>query len=630
MPAEIGFLAHHGISPSILETAVKKARLEGVTADAVLLAEGKISEDQFYRLLARHLHLSFVDRAARIKPVTDYADAVRVGQVFLSGRKGTAVLAAPRGLAIGELIAAVRQSPGLSKTIALTTPRHLIRLVLSASRERILADSSLGLWSSDKECCAKDGATTQQKGFGLAILALIAIPLTLAPQVTALSLGALLNCAFIAIIWLRLSVCMTGLNAPRIARLPLSEAELPIYSIVVALYREARIIPQLLTALAALDYPRAKIDLKIVIEEDDAETFAALMKARELCPGCEILVAPDGRPRTKPRALNFALPFLRGQLATVFDAEDIPHPKQIRMAAERFATAPEKLACLQASLVIGNVHSSWLTRLFAIEYAALFDVINVGFHTLGLPFPLGGSSNHFRTDVLREIGGWDAWNVTEDADIGLRLARFGYYAETLPSATIEEAPVRAKAFVYQRRRWCKGWFQTLIVFARNPPRLLAELGPARCAITFLVLASYAVAPLAGPLYLLAFIANIARGGWDSPVDTVQLGSVTLWTAVFLWGFPAILLPAIAGMSRRGLLGLWPWLFLLPAYCLLIFYSACMGLYELVQRPQHWHKTEHGLAPAGGTSPSLYLGEAEMRPGRTGKAMTKHCSSDKSF
>lgn len=195
-----------------------------------------------------------------------------------------------------------------------------------------------------------------------------------------------------------------------------------------------------------------------MIEEDDRETLSALSGAGHR-PGREILLAPAGLPRTKPRALNVALPLVRGQFVAVFDAEDVPDPLQIKMAAQRFASAPEKLGCLQARLAIDNTGDGWLARLFAIEYAALFDVINVGFGALRLPFPLGGSSNHFRTDILRKIGGWDAWNVTEDADIGLRLARFGYYAETFHSTTHEEAPTRLGAFLSQRRRWCKGWYR---------------------------------------------------------------------------------------------------------------------------------------------------------------------------
>jgi cellulose synthase/poly-beta-1,6-N-acetylglucosamine synthase-like glycosyltransferase len=167
---------------------------------------------------------------------------------------------------------------------------------------------------------------------------------------------------------------------------------------------------------------------------DDRATRLAI-EASDLPATYEIVVAPAGWPRTKPRALNIALPLVRGELLVIFDAEDVPAPGQLREAAERFLRAPRELACLQARLAIDNIEDFWLTRLFAIEYAVLFDVLNRGLAGLGLPLPLGGSSNHFRTEVLREVCGWDAWNVTEDADLGLRLARFGYGVGILPSST---------------------------------------------------------------------------------------------------------------------------------------------------------------------------------------------------
>jgi cellulose synthase/poly-beta-1,6-N-acetylglucosamine synthase-like glycosyltransferase len=242
------------------------------------------------------------------------------------------------------------------------------------------------------------------------------------------------------------------------------DRRLPCYSIVVALYREARVVRQLAAALAALDYPRAKLDIKLVIEHDDRATFRAV-EALRLPANYETVIAPKGWPKTKPRALNVAVPQLRGELAVIYDAEDIPAPGQLREAAERFLRAPRRLACLQARLAINNIADSWLTRLFAIEYAVLFDILNPGYAGLGLPVPLGGSSNHFRTEVLRDICGWDAWNVTEDADLGFRLARFGFGVGILSSTTQEEAPATLDAWLKQRRRWSKGWMRPV----KQPP-----------------------------------------------------------------------------------------------------------------------------------------------------------------
>ncbi|MFZ3177265.1 MAG: glycosyltransferase family 2 protein [Methylovirgula sp.] len=592
LPAEIAFLVHYGIASGVLMAAAAAARTQGVTADAVLLAEGKISEDHFYRSLARHLRLPFVDADVRLAAAVDYPQCVRAGIVPLGGLNWPVFLIAPRGRAVAELITALRHSA--SEALAIATPTHLFELMRAAARREIAWQASLGLWSSDPKLSAKDGASRNQSIAALTGVGTAAVFSTLAPGPTAGVCGLILSLAFLAVIWLRLAACAASRAGPAPSLRSFKDVELPIYSIVVALYREARIVPQLLAALDTIDYPRAKLDVKFVLEEDDAETLRALTRTGHVA-GREIIVAPARAPRTKPRALNVALPLLRGQFVVVFDAEDVPDPGQIKMAVQRFAAAPQRLCCLQARLAIDNAGDSWLTRLFTIEYAALFHVINVGFGALRLPFPLGGSSNHFRVEALRKIGGWDAWNVTEDADIGLRLARLGYYAETFASVTYEEAPAKLKDFLGQRRRWCKGWYQTLIVLCRDPRRLFHELGPVRCGAALIALLSYALAPLAGPPCALWLAADVALDRLSWPSGFAEIGLTTLWVAVFVTGVPAILWPAFVGLKRRRLLSLWPWLVLFPFYSLLICYAAWISIYDLVRRPQHWYKTEHGLA-----------------------------------
>jgi cellulose synthase/poly-beta-1,6-N-acetylglucosamine synthase-like glycosyltransferase len=155
----------------------------------------------------------------------------------------------------------------------------------------------------------------------------------------------------------------------------------------------------------------------------------------DLPASMEIIVAPRGPPQTKPRALNVALALARGAFTVIYDAEDLPGRRQLRTAAARFAVSGPEVACLQARLSIYDPGRNALTRLFAIEYAALFEVINPGLIALGHPILLGGTSNHFRTQVLQVGRGWDAWNVTEDADLSIRLARAGFRIGDLPLST---------------------------------------------------------------------------------------------------------------------------------------------------------------------------------------------------
>jgi glycosyltransferase XagB len=181
-----------------------------------------------------------------------------------------------------------------------------------------------------------------------------------------------------------------------------------------------------------------------------------------------VIVVPCGLPQTKPRALNYALCFARGSLLTIYDAEDIPDPRQLRRAAAAFAVLPQDTACLQAELVFDNANENWLTRQFTIEYAMLFGMILPALAAHRLPLPLGGTSNHFRIDALRRAGAWDAYNVTEDADLGIRLARLGFDTDTITSCTYEEANVSLRNWMRQRTRWMKGFLATWLVHMREP------------------------------------------------------------------------------------------------------------------------------------------------------------------
>lgn len=342
------------------------------------------------------------------------------------------------------------------------------------------------------------------------------------------------------------------------------------------------------------DYPRAKLDIKFVVEADDPATFAALAAA---LPGVEyeIVVAPYGAPRTKPRALNVALPFARGELLCVYDAEDRPEPDQLRRAAARFAHAEEKLGCLQARLCADNPHENAIAGLFALDYAALFEVVNPGVAALGLPMMLGGTSNHFQVRTLRDLGGWDAWNVTEDADLGLRLARCGLRVETLASRTGEEAPVSLAALLNQRVRWMKGWMQTAFVHLRDPVALWINLGPLGFFVTLAIFVSGVFSPLMWPWFTVVLARDIATGALFAPATLADhlIDTCALWLAVA--GPVAIVWPVALGMKRQGLTARWPLLFLLPLWHVMLSVAAWRALYDLWRNPFGWAKTTHGVA-----------------------------------
>ena len=399
-----------------------------------------------------------------------------------------------------------------------------------------------------------------------------------------------------AILWLIFSASVTlrsmaaVASGPEIHPLELSDDELPHYTVVVALYREASVVDDLVKAIDALDYPKGKLDIKLVVEQRDAETLGRIAELG-LPARFEVVVAPSGKPQTKPRALNIALSSARGDLVVVYDAEDAPAPDQLRLAASRFA-AEKDLDCLQARLAIRNHGKSWLSKLFAIEYAILFDVLNPGLCALNLPIALGGSSNHFRVGSLVGVGAWDEWNVTEDADLGIRLSRFGYRVKALGSDTWEEAPYEFGNWFSQRVRWQKGWIQTLIVHSRRPIFFWRDLGPRRAvAATTLI-----VGAIFGCLFWPAFAIGTV---WRAL--TVGQGALSPWrelSDVFTYilalaGVWTILLPAVIAAKFRRLKVTTSVLVLLPAYYILVSAATWVAVFDQGLRPHYWAKTAHG-------------------------------------
>ena len=375
---------------------------------------------------------------------------------------------------------------------------------------------------------------------------------------------------------------------------PIAEHRLPVYTVVVPLYEEARIVPDLVAGLEALDYPKSKLDFKMMVEIDDADTIAALERCN--LPACyEIIVLPAGRPQTKPRALNYALCAARGDLLTVYDAEDRPHPRQLRDAVAVFARRPSTVACLQAQLAVDHLTETWLTRMFGLEYAALFDVIKPGLASLNLPVPLGGTSNHFRTSALRRVGAWDAWNVTEDIDLGFRLARFGYSVETLWSTTYEEAPLTLGRWLPQRSRWLKGWMVTLGVHTRQPTRLFRELGFWPGLSVAVSLLGTILSCLLGPVFVALVTLQAVTGALFRPVTTTDVVLSVASLYLLGLGIACTVVPIVVGLKRRSRLDLVLWIVTVPAYLGLVSLAAWRALFELVREPFGWNKTMHGMA-----------------------------------
>ena len=395
---------------------------------------------------------------------------------------------------------------------------------------------------------------------------------------------------------LRLAALFAGgaRGTPHGAPRPPRRAALPMISLLVPLYREANMIEALVAALSRLDYPRDRVEVRLLLEEGDRETREAV-EAAALPRWIRPLVVPEGRPRTKPRALNHALDFCRGDIVGILDAEDRPDPDQLRAVVHALETAGPRTACVQCQLSYYNARQNWISRCFQMEYAIWFEVLLPGFRALGLPIPLGGTSVYFRREVVAALGGWDAHNVTEDADLGMRLARAGYEVAVLRSVTEEEATCRLTRWVRQRSRWLKGYILTWLSHMRSPRRLWRELGARGFVGLNLLFVGAATAYLAMPLFWAAVILWAVEG---APAWRVWLPDWVVLPALLSMavGQAVMLACATLAMMRRGAPGLLFWVPTLPLYWTLGAIAAWKAVIELFAAPFYWDKTPHGQQP----------------------------------
>ena len=540
------------------------------------------------------------------------ADSASV--VALDGPDAMMLAVAPGRAGMARLKRRFHQTPELQQRIVVTTPDHIRNLILRDPHAEFCAASALRLQRHAPHFSAALRAT-QWQSFTLIVLAMfLAVSAVLAPHLATVSVMLGLSILFFIASILRLAalvwVCLP--NRSRVPDPPPEDAELPVYTVLVPLYREARVVRQLLDALEALDYPHDKLDIKLLVEADDRETCAAIDAGRLGAHYQVVVVPPDG-PRTKPKALDIGLELARGAFVTVYDAEDQPEADQLRAAVALFAQSGPDVAVLQARLAYRNWRQCWLTRQFAIEYAMLFDVFLPALEGLHLPIPLGGTSNHFSTDVLRRVGGWDPHNVTEDADLGMRLARCGFHARILRSSTYEEAPTRLVPWLNQRSRWIKGWLQTYLVHMRRPWSLVRELGPAGFVAFQGILLGGIAASFLAPVAAAIFLWQTVSGTLLAP-DGIWLHEflVILSMSNLIVGYGAALTLAGVGLVMRPMPGLARVIPTLPVYWLLISVAAVMATVDLIRDPFRWAKTEHGFDSPETVLP--VLGETrETRP-----------------
>lgn len=577
-----------------------QARTEKSTPFDYLVASGLVSQSDIYRALAELLGVRFrldfaastiVPNTARTLNMLSGIRAVRIQ----TGKERTLILA-PDFRAVCALITTLENQPELASSTCLVSPKLMQRNLVACHSDQLSDNASWGLSRRMPHSSAYVALNSRRNLIIFVIAMLTMLALVIMPLTNGYFALFVSTVIFLVPSLLRFFALITSfINRDQHPDIRvLTDSELPTYSILVPLNNETELVPQLVTAMSDIDYPRSKIDITFVVEESSTDTLAALAAASRDTP-YRIVAVPSSEPQTKPKALDFALPFVTGEYVVVFDAEDIPHPQQLRWAAAHFAANPQ-IDCFQAELIIDNGGQSFFSGMFAGDYAGLFGVYLPMLARHNLPLPLGGTSNHFRRQSLREIGGWDAHNVTEDADLGMRLARMRYKCSTLrphaASETHEDAPTSFLIWLNQRTRWLKGWMITFIVHNQQPITLLRDLGLKRFLFFQFLIGSMV---LSTPLHLLS-VLYFATSVTLDPGYFGQLGLLTKFNLSFLLiGYISVFLVNAFGLIRRKQYGLIPMQLLQPIYWLFISFAAILAYLQIQTNPYKWAKTPHKAA-----------------------------------
>ena len=597
----LGQILHEqgALSAGDLIKAVAMRSREDTLIGDILLSNNMVSEADLARGLAAQFDCAMITEDqlrpdVRLIKIMGPENCLRLGALPLK-RIGAATLVATSQ---PQLFCEIRDSFPKSfgrVLMVVATQSDLQRALLDLS-EQSLAERAESRVAARESCRSWDSAAMARISFAL-LLALAAGAVADA-QLTLLLLTGWALLALVLNTALKAAAALANFRAARAGPLAFSSrrtgtasaAQLPKISILVPLFHEPAIAGRLIRRLQRLNYPRELLDICLVVEANDRVTQQAL-DAVKLPRWIRQIRVPDAELKTKPRALNYALDFCKGTIIGVYDAEDAPEPDQLHKVARRFHERGPEVACLQGVLDFYNSRSNWLSRCFTIEYATWFRVVLPGLERLGLVIPLGGTTIFFRRAALEEIGGWDAHNVTEDADLGIRLARRGYRTELLPTLTEEEANCRPWPWVRQRSRWLKGYAITWAVHMQNPRRLWGDLGAWRffgIQLLFLgTLSQFLLAPLLWSFWALPL-------GLPHPLQKTvpEIGLFAITVLFFLCEIISILVGVMALAPNRHR-GLWLWLPTMHFYFPLASIAAYKGIWELISRPFYWDKTEHG-------------------------------------
>jgi glycosyltransferase involved in cell wall biosynthesis/cellulose synthase/poly-beta-1,6-N-acetylglucosamine synthase-like glycosyltransferase/O-antigen/teichoic acid export membrane protein len=478
------------------------------------------------------------------------------------------------------------------------TKNHMIGAGVAHNRSRFITHTTL-----HHSVSALTTFAPWQRNFGILTAIFLIVGLTIDPIRTGVVVMAFLSAVYFIDVFFNLGLILKSLNTPPEIESTESELrsvpdkELPVYSILCPLYKESHILPGFVAAIERIEWPKDKLDVLLLLEENDPETVTAA-KAMRLPRHFRIVVVPHSMPKTKPKACNYGLSLSKGEYVVIYDAEDIPDPWQLRKAYFGFRKSGPEVQCLQAKLNYFNPEDNLLTRFFTAEYSLWFDIILVGLQTANTSIPLGGTSNHFRRSDLLAFEGWDPFNVTEDCDLGMRLFKRGGRTAVIDSVTLEEANSHVRNWLRQRSRWIKGYMQTYLVHMRHPAAFFREQG--MHALIFQLVVGGKIAFLfINPILWVTTIAYFTLYAYVGPTIQALFPSWVFYMAAIslVFGNFLYIYYYMIGCAKRGHWHLIKYVFLVPLYWVLGSIAASVALYELLVKPHYWQKTTHGLHTA---------------------------------
>lgn len=496
---------------------------------------------------------------------------------------------------IGSAALKLRFTPILPKIIK---PRH--RLTMRGAGVRYRRKKYITHTTLDLKKSSLQTFTGEQKIFILLTILLLFGGLVLNWYVSLILLVGILSFIYFADTVFNLYVVLKSLHFPQEIRSSessiknLDSKKLPYYTILCPLYKEAHIIPQFVKNISHLSWPKEKLDVILLLEEDDTETIKAT-EDMQLPTFIRVFVVPNSQPKTKPKACNYGLAYALGEYLVIYDAEDRPEKDQLKKAYLAFQRVKSNVRCLQAKLNYYNPSQNLLTRFFTAEYSLWFDITLTGLQSINTSIPLGGTSNHFRTKDLKDLKGWDPFNVTEDADLGMRLFKEGYKTAIIDSVTLEEANSKWGNWTRQRSRWIKGYMQTYLVHNRNWFSFAKSHGK-HFPIFHLTIGGKIAFILINPILWIVTISYFTLYAYLGPTIESLYPAIVFYMAVssLVFGNFLFMYCYMVGVMKREQYSLVKYTFLVPFYWLMISVAGFMALYQLFFKPFYWEKTVHGL------------------------------------